>query len=165
MRALLLSLAAVGIVMGSPAIAQQSDKQAIQAAEEIVAKRTQAIEKKDSVALAATFTEDAMLLPGNGGPPVIGRTEIEKVYAGLFKAGFDHETVIISQGHLIGAAAAWVQGDYAFAGRNQSGESIERKGHWMDVIVRDGSDWKVRVLSANTTLPPPVASGSSTTNK
>ena len=160
------SLAAVGLIIGAPALAQRNDQQAVQAEEGIRAKWVQAVEKKDPAAIAALFTEDGTLLAANGAPPVSGRSEIEKAYAGLFKAGFDHVTLTVSQGEMLGEGAAWTQGDFAWTGRGQNGEVMERKGRWLAVIVRDGGDWKKRILATNLTQPPPpqpVASGSSST--
>jgi uncharacterized protein (TIGR02246 family) len=165
LRAFIVGLAAVAMFVAAPSLAQQNDKEAVQASEGIAAKWVQAVDDKDPAAIAALFTEDGTLLAPNGAPPVNGRSEIEKAYASLFKAGFDHLTLNVSQGHMLGSGAAWTLGDYSWTGRDQNGKAMERKGQWMDVIVRDGGGWKKRILATNLTLPPPpqpAASGSST---
>jgi len=143
------------MLMGSSASAQENDKAAVRAAEDLAAKWRQAGDKKEAAGMAALFTEDGLLMPANGAPPVSGRSEIEKALAGLFKAGFDHEVVNVSQGRLTGKDAGWALGDYTWTGRRATGEAIELKGRFMEVIVRDGGDWKIRVLAGNVTLPPP----------
>ena len=166
MRSLLLSLAAISLIIASPILAQDNDKQAVQAAEGIAAKWVAAVNNKDPAAIAALFTKDGTLLGANGAPPVNGRSEIEKAFASVFVAGFNHLVLNVSQGHMLGEGAAWTLGDYVWTGQDPNGKAMERKGQWMDVIVRDGSDWKKRVLGTNLTLaPPPATSVSSSTNR
>lgn len=76
------SVRAIGLVI--PAAAQQvSDKETRQAAESSVDAYNRAVQKKDAVALAALFTEDAILIIPEGS--ISGRAAIEKGCAEGFK--------------------------------------------------------------------------------
>ena len=83
-----LVVAVVGLAIGftAPAFAQQKDTVDPQLAEELSAlskKTGEAFNNNDAAAVAALYTEDAILVPDTG--PVYGRAAIEKYYAELLK--------------------------------------------------------------------------------
>jgi ketosteroid isomerase-like protein len=83
---LLLSLAVFAIGFAVPAFAQQKDRVDPRIIEQHAAldqKYDEAFNYGDAIALAATFTEDAVLVNDTG--PVYGREAIGKYYAELFK--------------------------------------------------------------------------------
>jgi len=83
---LLLALAGLAISFAVPAIAQQKDTADPQHREALAAynkKEDEARNNNDAVALAALYTEDAVLVNDTG--PIYGRDAIEKHYADVFK--------------------------------------------------------------------------------
>jgi uncharacterized protein (TIGR02246 family) len=73
-RLILVGLSTVALILPRPAWSQltDADRKGIQA---VTDRWLDAMRKNDSTAVAATYTEDAMLLPPNA-PVVKGRTEI-----------------------------------------------------------------------------------------
>jgi type II secretory pathway pseudopilin PulG len=83
---LVVALIGLTISFAVPAFAQQKDTVDTQIIEQLAAldqEYDEAFNNGDAVAMAATFTEDAVLVNDTG--PVYGREAIGKYYADLFK--------------------------------------------------------------------------------
>jgi ketosteroid isomerase-like protein len=83
------------------------------------------------------------------------QADIAKYYEGAFKAGFDHNEVTVDQAWPLGADTALVMGEYTISGKNQSGAAMESAGRWTAVDVREGGQWKIRMLTAFPKPPQP----------
>jgi len=164
-----LAGALTGLAIGSavPAFAQQEDAADPQITQQLVAfsrKVDEAWNNNDAAALAALFTEDAVLVEDTG--PVYGRKAIEQHYADLFqKMHFSGHLDNPDQNspHMIGTAGneAWTNGEWTVTIKGQNWGPKEFKGHWLEIYRREGDTWKKRLDMWNLT-PAPAAAPSPT---
>ena len=119
----------------------------------------------DAAALAALFTEDAVLLEDTG--PIYGREAIEKHYAKVFQKAHvsNHlDKPDQSSPHIIGTTGneAWSNGQWSLTYQVKGGDPVELTGYWLEIYSREGGTWKKRVDAWNLT-PPSAATPSPTT--
>jgi uncharacterized protein (TIGR02246 family) len=169
---LVLALAGLAISFAVPAIAQQKDTADPQLREALAAynkKETEAWNNNDAVALAALYTEDAILVNDTG--PIHGREAIEKHYADVFqKLHFSNHLMTADQDspHIIGTAGneAWTNGEWSTTIKGQDWGPNEFKGNWVEIYRREGDDWKIRLDIWNLTpAPAPTTTPSPTSSK
>jgi uncharacterized protein (TIGR02246 family) len=127
---------------------------------------TDALDKNDAAAVAACFTEDGSFVAQYG--QFFGRQAIGQWYADLFKEVQSSNNLITVDEdcpHTQGTAGSelWGNGKWSQTVKGQNG-SAERKGSWSAIVVREGDDWKIRMLSINET-PPPAATPSPTASR
>src|SRR5271157_4228211 len=100
----------------------------------------------DAAALAALFTEDAVLVNDTG--PIYGREAIEKHWADVFKQV--HVSNHLGKGdqyspHIIGTGnEIWANGEWSLTFQGKSGGPIQAKGYWSGIDTREGDTWKIR---------------------
>jgi ketosteroid isomerase-like protein len=169
---LLLAITGLAIGFAVPAFAQQKDTvdpQIIQQVDAIGMKNDEAFNKNDAAAVAALFTEDAVLVSPRG--PVYGQKAIEKWHADLFQKWHfsNHITKADPNSpHITDTAGnhAWWIGEWSDTIQGQNGPSIDLKGYYSVVGIREGDAWKVRVLTYNVFTTPEsfksTATGSAT---
>ena len=161
------ALLGLAISFTLPTFAQQKntpDPQLRQVADDLSKKFDQAWNNNDAAALAALFTEDAVLVEDTG--PVYGRKAIEQHYADLFqKMHFSGHLDNPDQNspHMIGTAGneAWTNGEWTVTIKGQNWGPKEFKGHWLEIYRREGDTWKKRLDMWNLT-PAPAAAPSPT---
>jgi uncharacterized protein (TIGR02246 family) len=158
---LLLAAAGVAVSFISMTFAQQKEKvdlptsqqrdllgipNALETFGELSGKLDDAYNNKDAEAVAALFTEDAVLVTPDG--MVLGRQAIEKSYADTFQrlpiTGF-----LSRQEPLQLAAidnAVWSVGEWLGTLQSETGPIIA-SGYWSSIYVREGDAWKMRMLS------------------
>jgi ketosteroid isomerase-like protein len=162
MKISLLALVGLAISFALPTFAQQKEptlsEQDCQQIGALEKKYDEADNNNDAAALAALFTEDAVIVPETG--PVNGRQAIEKWYADAFQKWHNSNHLIKADQnspHGIGTAGneAWSNGEWSVTIQGQSGP-IQLKGYWSVIDTREGDDWKIRMLTWNTT-PAPAA--------
>jgi uncharacterized protein (TIGR02246 family) len=168
-----LVVALVGLAIGFavPGIAQQKDMVDPQLREALVAynkKEDEAWNNNDAVALAALYTEDAILVNDTG--PIYGREAIEKHYADVFKqVHFSNhiETGDQYSPHIIGTAGneAWTGGEWTTTLKGQNFGPVDAKGNWVEIYRREGDDWKIRLDIWNVTPAAAAAPSPTTTPK
>jgi ketosteroid isomerase-like protein len=159
---LLLTLAGLAIGYAVPAFAQQTktpDPQLRDAFVAFVKKFDDAFLNGDAAAAAACYTEDACYVDPTAGA-IYGREAIEKFYADLFKTVHFIKHLSTPEQyspHTIGTAGneIWTTGEWSATFQVQNAAPVEKKGHWLDVDVREGDAWKFRVNTWNV-LPPPA---------
>jgi ketosteroid isomerase-like protein len=99
----------------------------------------------DAAAVAALFTEDALLVAPDG--MFSGRKEIEKRYEDTFQRS---PSTIFSdpRDHLLNAIdnAAWSAGEWSSTLQGETGTVFVR-GYWSAIYVRDADTWKIRMLT------------------
>ena len=155
----LVALVGLAIGLALPTFAQQTNTPDPQLREKLIAaikKHTDALDKNDAAAVAANFTEDGILVTPDG--PIFGRESIEKYYVGVFKqvqlsnnlAPVDEDSP-----HIIGTAGneMWATGKWSATVKGQNFGPVEAKGYWS--VIREGDDWKIRMLTFNQTPAPP----------
>ena len=103
---------------------------------------TDALDKNDAAAVAANFTEDAILVTSYG--PSWGRQAIEHWYAELFKevqSSNNLVTVDEDSPHTLCTAGneLWATGKWSQTLKGQNG-STEVKGYWSAIAILEGDD-------------------------
>ena len=157
---LLIALAGLAISFALPAFAQQketSDPQIIEQLNALTKKFIDGVDNNDAATVAALYTEDAVFVTPEG--PLYGREAIQKFWTDLFKQF--HVSNHLSKDdpyspHIIGTAGneVWRNAEWSETLQGQSGGPIQLKGYWSAIEVREGNDWKHRMLTVNVTPPP-----------
>jgi ketosteroid isomerase-like protein len=159
----LLTLSALGIGFTVPAVAQQKDTTDSQLAQQLEASGRESEEgfnKGDAAAIAALFTQDAVLLLEDG--PVYGKPAIEKWLEGVFQnARFSNHLTKVDQKvpPLLSKAGdeAWWFGEWSTAVQGKNDGPVQQaKGYWSAVHVREGDAWKTCMLTIIQTPKPPA---------
>ena len=140
----LLTLVGLAISFAVPTFAQQTntpDPKLREALDAFLKKEDEAYLNGDAAALAALYTEDAVLVNDSG--PVYGREAIEKWYADLFKhvhfmshvlkADQDSPRVPGTAGNEV-----WTNGEWSITIKGDNFGPLDLKGFWGAVKVRDG---------------------------
>jgi uncharacterized protein (TIGR02246 family) len=125
-----------------PAAAADTDRNLKQEIEKVHSSYATSFNKQDGAGIAALYARDGIYV-SSAGP----RTDVEDIYQGVWKTGFDHLQITINQVWPLGTDTALVLGEYHTTGKNQDGAPIELVGRWTAVDVRDGGNWKIRMLS------------------
>jgi uncharacterized protein (TIGR02246 family) len=155
---LLLSFSGLAIGFAVPALAQWKDTADPRVAPQLVSfydsalpmKYEEAFNKKDAAALAALFTEDAVLVAPEG--LFSGRYAIEKGYAGVFQRS--HLTNFFGVRDQLNAIGneLWAVGEWSSLLQSQTGP-VQVGGYWSEIYVREGDTWKIRMSTFNVTPP------------
>ena len=120
-------------------------------------KYDEAVNRNDATSVAKLFTDDAILVTDAG--PVYGRQAIEKWYANMFQQ-FRPSNFIgkpdQNSPYVVGAPGneAWRIGEWSETVSVESGNPIQVKGFWSTIDIRQGEDWKMRMLTWNMTPAP-----------
>jgi uncharacterized protein (TIGR02246 family) len=121
-----------------------------QEVEKVASAYAESFNKEDSEGIAALYATGGILVN-----PAGARTDIAELFKSVFKAGFDHEEITVDQVWPLGTDTALAIGEYHNTGKNESGAPIEVGGRWTSVDVREGGNWKIRMLTAFTKAPQP----------
>jgi ketosteroid isomerase-like protein len=168
---LVVALVGLAISFALPTFAQQTntpDPQLRQALLALAKKFEDAWNNNDAAALAALFTEDAVLVNDTG--PVYGREAIKKYYTGVFQnvhCSDNHTTYNdpnSNSPHAIGADGneMWENGEWTMTWQVKGGNPEQHKGYHASIAAREGGVWKKRMVISITT-PEPAATPSPTT--
>ena len=160
---LLIALAGLAISLASPTFSQRTNTPDPQLRQQLIDEKykkwDEAQNNNDAAALAAFFTEDAVLVTDRGS--VYGREAIGKYFADVFKEY--HFSNYVGKPdqyspYTIGTAgnALWSSGEWSLTLQAKTGGPIPLKGNWAEIYVRQGDAWKVRMQIWNIT-PPPAA--------
>jgi len=154
MKIRVLTLVVLAFSFAFPVVAQQTaDPKTIEQFDEFNKKFDEAFNNNDAAAVAAFFTEDAVQVTPEG--PIYGREAIEKQFADLFTQIHvsEHINKTDRPPHAIGTAGneVWRNGEWSFTLQGKSGGPIQLKGYWSAINVREGDDWKIRMLTYNLT--------------
>ena len=157
---LLLALTGLAVGFAVPAFAQEKDTPDAQLRQQFEAndkKLDEAWNNNDAAAVAALFTEKAVLVTPKG--PIYGREAIEKYYADLFqKEHFSGHLTNSDQNspHSIGTTGneAWEIGEFSLTYQVEGGVPIQVKGYWSNISVRDGDSWRKQMVTYNITPAP-----------
>ena len=136
------------LALSLPAVAAETDLK--QDLTKLASAYSECINKKDPACVAALYASGGVLVNTAG-----LHADITKVYEGTFKAGFDRNDATVDQVWPLGPDMALSMGEYRLSGKNQSGAALENSGRWTAVDVREGGQWKIRMLTAFPNPPPP----------
>jgi uncharacterized protein (TIGR02246 family) len=153
-----VALVGLAICFASPMFAQQTntpDPQLRQKLLDVIAKHADAMNKNDAAAAAACFTQDGVYVTDRG--PINGREAIEKWYADLFQnVQFSNHVITVDPDspHAIGTAGnqMWATGEWSTDIKGKDFGPVPIKGYWS--VIREGDDWKIRMLTSNSTPAP-----------
>jgi ketosteroid isomerase-like protein len=128
---------AIGFVV--PTFAQQTNTPDPHLRQQLLAlakKFDEALNNKDAAALAALYTEDAVIVRNDGGP-IYGREAIEKYWADVFLTVHYSEHMSRPEQyspHLIGTWGnqVWSTGEFTETLQVENGGPRQIKGHWLD---------------------------------
>jgi ketosteroid isomerase-like protein len=149
--------AGAAISFAAPAFAQKKDTvdpQIIERLEAVRKKVDEAWNNNDAATLAATYTEDAVLVTDTGS--VYGREAIEEHYADLFKqVHISNHTSKTDQysPHMIGTAGSgvWSNGEWSLTYQVNGGAPVQLRGYSSTIYVRQGDAWKRQMGISNVT--------------
>ena len=155
---LLLILAGFAIGFAFPALAQQTnppDPKLRETLSTFITKYGEAFNNGDAAALAAFYTVDALEVTDSG--PIYGREAIEKHYADLFQKTYFSDYLITldpDSPHSIGVTGKdmWGTGGWSATIKSENLGPAQIKGYWS--IIREGDDWKIRMMTWNVAPPP-----------
>lgn len=124
-----------------------------QAIEAIGKQFTDAYNRGDAAAMAATYTEEARVLPPNG-PMIVGREAIQNFWQGGIDAGVsDVQLTTLEVG--VARDLAYVMDEYASTIQPEEGEAIRDQGKSVVIFKRENGEWKVAVDIWNSSMPLP----------
>jgi ketosteroid isomerase-like protein len=160
------ALVGFAISFALPTFAQQTSKPDPKLRERLIARikaHTNALDKNDAAAVAANFTEDAVNVEQDG--TTFGREAIEKLWADRFqKVHLSNNQVTVDEDspHIIGTdgKGMWATGAWSATIQGEKFGPTQIKGYWS--VIREGDDWKIRMLCSSVT-PAPTATASPTT--
>jgi ketosteroid isomerase-like protein len=115
-------------------------------------KTDEAYNNNDAAAVAALYTEDAVVVADTG--PIYGREAIEKHWADVFKqVHFSKHLDKADQDspHIIGTAGneAWSNGEWSTTIQGQNFGPVHSKGYFSSITVREGDVWRKRMQMSN----------------
>ncbi|MGB8464168.1 MAG: hypothetical protein WCE49_04435 [Terrimicrobiaceae bacterium] len=87
--------------------------------------------------------------------PVYDRKAVEKWYADVFEVWRPKSRVGDAPDTLGGVV--WEAGEWSETSEGETGDPIQIGGYWSALSVREGDDWKIRMLAYNKTAAPPPA--------
>jgi uncharacterized protein (TIGR02246 family) len=180
MKTRFVPLVGLAISFALPTYAQQKEVADPQTTQNIAATLkafSEAHMNNDAAAIAALFTRDAVFVTPEG--PITGRQALQKWHTDLYQWWHPKDRITKLDGpvHLIGTAGneLWATGEWSETGQGKNGEPLPIKGYKLVVFVREGDDWKIRMLTFNSTpdtvllfnksfAPQPAATPSPTTS-
>ncbi len=112
-----------------------------------------AINRGDAAAAAASYTEEARVLPPNG-PMIVGREAIQNFWQDVIDAGIsDLQFTTLEVG--VARDLAYEIGEYALTIQPEEGEAIMDQGKYVVVWKRENGEWKLDVDIWNSSMPLP----------
>ena len=159
-KRLVVPLVGLAISFALPTYAQEKDLADPQTTQKILAlgkANDEAHMNNDATAVATLFTRDAVLVTTDDSGPITGRQAIQKWYTDLWQSWHPKNSIAKVDGnafHWIGTAgnALWATGELSATGQGKNSDGkpwpekpIPQKDHWLNIYVREGNDWKVRV--------------------
>jgi uncharacterized protein (TIGR02246 family) len=169
-RLLLVTLVGLAISFALLTSAQQKqtvDPKLFEAQAALEKKICEALNNGDADAMAAFYTEDAVLVTNRG--PVYGRDAIEKYFEGRFQdVHFSNFLAKVDPVRGIRKGMAdnemLTNGEWSSTIQVKGANPVEVKGYWGSIKVLEGDTWKIRLDISNIT-PQPAAAPSPTAHQ
>jgi uncharacterized protein (TIGR02246 family) len=159
-----LIVVAAFVSIALPAFTRTPDPKLRQAVETIDKKFGDAQVNGDAAALAALFSDNAVLVTNTG--PLNGRKAIEEYYANAFKTTqFSNSisTIDPDSPQIITDTAMWVTGSWSITAKGANWGPVEMKGFWGSIKILEGGTWKILLETWNITPAPVTAAATSAT--
>ena len=120
--------------------------------EKVILKFSEELRRGDAVAVAALFTDDAILLPPNS-EMIRGRQGIEEFWGAVFQGGMKDITATIMESSGSGDTIHGV-GNFASEISQKGQKPVEVKGKYITILKHTASGWKVHGHIWNYDKPP-----------
>lgn len=137
----------LSVAMVSPALGQRmsaADQEMMKVRQALSDKYAEAIAKKDAAAMADHYTSDAVvtsLCPES--TPIVGREALMKRFEASVQAGQKDYSGKVKEVHVVGDGIAWSTGTSMSTVNDKDGNPQRLKGNWVDMLRREGSEWRV----------------------
>ena len=147
MRVPSIAVVLLSVAVATPASGQQptaGDPEMIKVRQALADKFAAATANKDVAAAVANYTADAVLqslCPES--PLAFGRDGYAKRLDGALKGGFRDYSAKVKEAHVLSDGVAWSTGSYTFTITDKEGKPEQARGNWIDMLRREGNDWKV----------------------
>ena len=153
----LVAILGLAISITLPTFAQQKetlDPQLRQMIDAFANKYAAAVNHNDAAAIASLYAEDAVFLTSGGAK--YGREAIKKFYADLFQqfhiSNYTSKADQYSPHDICTAGTETLEiGEWSCTIQGQGGSPVELKGYYSSIYCREGEDWKIKMVSSNTT--------------
>jgi uncharacterized protein (TIGR02246 family) len=139
----------VSLAVVSPVFGQQmspADQEMMKVRQAMSQQYMEAVARKDAAAMADHYTADvvtASLCPESA--PVVGREALAKRAEASLKAGFRDYSAKVKEARLLSDSLAWSTGISTFTVTSKDGTSQQVQGNWMDMLRREGKEWRVSI--------------------
>ncbi len=149
----LLLVSAVALTLGASAYAQQqtSDPQLMSHAQQLAEKWTHAVNNGDDKMMMSLETPDSVTVNAYG---MLTGSAREQELANVKKMGIKLQTNVTKVEPLQSGNEALAFGTYHVTKSSD--------GNWMQVLQKEGSEWKIKAMALARMQQPSAASGSST---
>ena len=154
----IIVLSAIALVAAAPAMAQQksSANDRAMAREAAMAKKVaELFNKKDAAGLAALYTSDGIFVAPTG-QVAKGHAAIEAAEAATIKAWGDFTFSGVAKEAGTVGNGSWGLLDLTINAKGPSG-AMTTHSHSLNVLVREGKEWKIAVTSVGSNVAPPGA--------
>ena len=121
-----------------------SDEKMMNVRQALSDKYAEAIAKKDAAAMADHYTSDVIitsLCPESG--PIVGREALAKRFQASLQAGQKDYSGKVKEVHLVSDNVAWSTGTSMSTVNDKSGNPQQVKVNWVDMLRREGNEWRV----------------------
>ena len=126
-------------------------------------KYAEAVKNNDAAAVATLFTEDAVFVTPDAGA-VYGREGVEELFAEWFKGSHCNDHISMrypNSVRIVGMADNIASsGEWSETWQSPGQKPIQFKSYWSAINTREGGDWKIRMLTVNTTPAPATTTAS-----
>ena len=143
----LIQAVLVVIAFGAPASGQQAptgDQEVIKARQELNERFAVAVANKNVAAALTNLAADAVLqslCPES--PLAYGPEGYAKRLEGALKAQMRDYSAKVKEAHLLKDGMAWTTGAYTFTVNDKEGKPEQVRGNWLDMLRREGTEWKI----------------------
>jgi uncharacterized protein (TIGR02246 family) len=138
------------LALSLPAAAAEPEQETAK----LVSAYSENFNKKDPAGIASLYAGGGMLINAAG-----VHTDIAKYYETAFKTGAEHLEGAVHQVWPVSGDMILATGESRITGKNQSGDPMDVTIIWTAVDVREGGQWKIRMLTAFPKPPPPQQAG------
>ena len=147
---------AAALALGSCSASQPDAADATSALRSLDVKLGQAIDAKDAAAIAAFYTDDAILMP-TAEPVVKGKAAITEEWKHILAIpAFQNESKLTGVEVAQAGDLAYTYGSYRSRLMGEDGKLTMEPGKWLTIWKKqpDGG-WRIAVDTYNTDIPPP----------
>ena len=151
-----LGIVLAGLALGSCSASRQDVAEATDELRSLDAELGQAIDAKDPVAIAAFYSDDAILMP-TAEPVVRGKVAITEEWKHILAIpAFQNESKLGGVEVAAAGDLAYTYGMYRSRLMGEDGKLVIEPGKWLTIWKKQpGDGWRIALETYNTDIPPP----------